>query len=333
MLKKGIAFAGNLVVDQIKYVTSYPPPHTLTTITDMARSTGGLVCNCVLDVAKMAPAVPVKAVGIVGQDEQGDYILEQLNAHPSVDTSAVLRQGSTSFTDVMTESNGSRTFFQYRGANALLRPEHFDFTRLEADILHVGYILLLDGLDCPDDQYPTAMCRVLAEAQKAGIATSVDVVSEDSQRFVQFVPPALAYTDYCIINEIESSRTTGIPLRDSSDKVLTENLPKVCRRLREMGVGRWVVIHMPELSCGMAEDGVYYQEESWLIPDGFKKSSVGAGDAFASAVLYSAYQGWPLDKAIHIAGAVAAYSLSGTGACDAILPLPQLLAEMEGYQR
>lgn len=332
-MNKGIAIAGNMIVDYIKYIDNYPAPQTLTTIQDMAQSAGGLVCNCALTLAKLDESLPVRLIGVLGQDAAGDYLLSQFEGYRNVDTSGVVRLGSTSYTDVMTEgSTGKRTFFQYRGANALLSPGHFDFSRLDSDLLHIGYILLLDSLDAPDPDYPTALCRVLDAAQKAGIRTSIDVVSEDSDRFARLVPPALRYADYCVINEIEASRTTGIALRDADDNLLTGNLPEACRGLMEMGVKRWVVIHAPELSCGLQRDGEYKQEASWNIPKGFKKSSVGAGDAFASGVLYGAYHGWSLEKSIHIAGAVAAYSLSGAGACDSIRPLPELLAEMEGYK-
>lgn len=331
-MHKGIAIAGNMIVDQIKYIAQYPSPSTLTTITGIARSMGGLVCNCIVDLAKLDSGIPLKAIGIVGEDDMGEYILDQFAAHPSIDRTCVLRQGATSYTDVMTTPDGSRTFFQYRGANALLSPGHFDFTHLSADILHVGYLLLLDTLDGPDEEYPTGMCRVLAEAKAAGIYTSIDVVSEDSDRFSQIVPPALAYTDYCTINEIEAERVTGILLRTGDGELLADNLLAACKRLKEMGVSRWVVIHTPELSCGLDEKDGFVHEESWRIPDGFKRSSVGAGDAFASGILYGVYNGWSLKKSIHIAGAIAAYSLSGDGATDSILPLEQLLAKMRALQ-
>ena len=46
--------------------------------------------------------------------------------------------------------------------------------------------------------------------------TSVDVVSEDSDRFAKSSDPALAHTDYCILNEIEAGKTTGFNLREQS---------------------------------------------------------------------------------------------------------------------
>jgi len=330
---RGIAVAGNLIVDDIKYIERYPAPQTLTTITATERSTGGLACNCALTLARLDPILPVTVIGLVGEDEAGEYVLAQFAGHPSIDASRVRRQGVTSYTDVMTERDtGRRTFFQYRGVNAHLGPEHFDVAGLDADILHVGYILLLDRLDGPDPDYPTALCRVLDAAQRAGVRTSIDVVSEASDRFAALVPPALTYTDYCIINEIEAARTTGIPLRDDRDRLIVENLPAACAALMAMGVGRWVVVHAPELSGGLERGGTYVQEESWRLPPGFRRSSVGAGDAFACGILYGAYHGWTLRESLHVAGAVAAQSLSGAGAADAIVPLPALLAGLEPYQ-
>jgi len=328
-MNKGIALAGNMIVDYVKYIESYPPPQTLTTISGGARSTGGLTCNCALTLAKLDPALPLRALGMAGEDAAGDYILSQLAAQPNIDTGGVLRGGVTSYTDVMTDRDGGRTFFHCRGANALFAPEHIDLDNLQTDILHIGYILLLDAMDAPDPDYPTVLCRVLHGAQQRGIATSVDVVSEDGDRFAKLVPPALRYADYCIINEVEAQRTTGIPLRDGAENLLRENLEPACRALMEMGVGRWTVIHMPECGAGLVRGGEFVCLPSRRVPDGFIKSSVGAGDAFASGILYGAYHGWTLEKSIDTAAAVAAWSLSGAGAADSIVPLGELLAKME----
>ncbi|MDR1703232.1 MAG: hypothetical protein LBS19_00920 [Clostridiales bacterium] len=142
-MKRGIAIAGNLIVDYIKYIERYPAKQALTVITHRDLSTGGLCCNCVITLAKLDPSLPIKALGIVGEDEAGDYILSRFSAYPSVDVSNITRQGTTSYTDVMTEAEtGHRTFFAFKGASALLNPSYFNFSRLEADILHIGYILI-----------------------------------------------------------------------------------------------------------------------------------------------------------------------------------------------
>src|SRR4029078_13429583 len=120
----------------------------------------------------------------------------------------------TSYTDVMTEKEGGRrTFFHMRGANALWDGSDLSFSRVKARIFHLGYLLLLDSLDAPDAKFGTKAARLLAEAQAAGVMTSVDVVSEDSDRFARIVNPALKHVDYCILNEVEAGRTTGFKVR------------------------------------------------------------------------------------------------------------------------
>jgi sugar/nucleoside kinase (ribokinase family) len=96
----------------------------------------------------------------------------------------------------MTEqATGRRTFFHNRGANALWRGDDLDFRKIKARIFHMGYLLLLDALDEPDKQLGTKGAALLAAAQNAGFKTSVDVVSEDSDRFSKVVIPALKYVD------------------------------------------------------------------------------------------------------------------------------------------
>lgn len=328
---KGIAFAGNLILDQIKFIEGYPAPHSLTTISRVERSLGGLVCNCILDMAKLAPHIPLSAIGVVGCDEGGQWILDSLSKHSAISLEGVRREGTTSFTDVMTTGDGGRTFFQYRGANALLGPEDFTYPNGLPHILHVGYILLLDRLDAPDPEYGTALARVLREAQQAGIRTSVDIVSEESERFSAIVAPALRYTDYCIINELEAGRTTGIPLRQG-ERLLRENLEPCLRALEKMGVGEWAVIHCPEMAAGLdMKENRLVEVSSCKLPPGFIKSSVGAGDAFAAGVLLGAYEGWPMKQAMEAATCIAACSLRGSGASDSIKLLDDVLREMTPY--
>ena len=331
--KKGIIFAGSLIVDRLKFIETWPEETALTTITHQANALGGLACNCTIDMAKLAPEVPISVLGIVGADSLGDSILDEFSKYPSIDRSMIKREGETSYTDVMTTPSGRRTFFVFRGSNAMLGPEHFDFQDAGAAIMHIGYVLLLDKLDGPDPDYPTAMCRVLDMARKAGILTSVDVVSESGDRFKTLVRPALTYTDILSINEFEAEGVTGIKLRDENGKLIHESLEPCVRELASYGVKKWICVHMPEISAGLdIESGAYTEKIPPDVPRSYIKSSVGAGDAFAAGLLYAAYLGKPLDQAMEEANAVATYSLSGLGASDAIRPLDEILSEMEEYK-
>ena len=332
-MKNGIAIAGNLIVDNLKFVEKWPVATGLTTITRQSKALGGLACTCSVCTAKLDPDVPIRVIGIVGEDELGDLILNEFCKYPSIDTGLVSRSGETSYTDVITEPDGRRTFFQFRGANALLGTDAFDFSKIKADIMHIGYVLLLDALDAPDPDYPTALCRVLTGAREAGILTSVDVVSEDGDRFKAIVTPALAYTDILTINDFEAASITGIPLRDAEDKLVSENLKPCARALATKGVHKWVCIHMPEIAVGIdIESDMYIEKKTVNLPEGYIRSSVGAGDAFACGLLLGAYNGLSLSDAIEQANIVAARSLAGDSAADALGTLPEVLTLMKNME-
>ena len=87
---------------------------------------------------------------------------------------------------------------------------------------------------------------LLASAQNAGFKTSVDVVSEDSDRFSKVVIPALKYVDYCILNELEAGKTTGFRIRQSGGHLDKVALRHAAGALLQHGVRELVVIHFPE---------------------------------------------------------------------------------------
>ena len=315
---KGICVAGNMIVDIIYPTKGWPDQGQLVHILDgISRSTGGAVCNTIIDLAKLDPEMPLYAMGRIGKDAEGELILEKLRAHKNIDLENVIADGISAFTLVLSDViSKERTFFTYLGANARFDVEDVDWSKLDCNILHIGYILLLNALDQEDPEYGSRMARLLAKAQEHGIKTSIDVVSEASDRFNRLVPPALKYTDYCIINEIEAGQTTGIPLRDEDDKLIYDNLPKALERMKEMGVSTWAVIHTPEGGFGIDENGNYIAKESLHLPEGYIKGSVGAGDAFCAGVLCGAEKGESLEDSIVLGIASAAASLSEASATD-----------------
>ena len=310
-MKKGIAVAGNILLDKIKIVDSYPEKGLLVKIRELENAIGGCVCNTGTDLCVIDPGLRVSGYGRVGRDGEGAFLKQRLSA-VGMDISNIREcDVPTTFSDVITvASTGERTFFTYTGADATLRAEDIRPEELDCGIFHIGYILLLDALDAPDPEYGTKMARLLAGIQKAGIRTSVDVISEDSERFREKVIPALRYCDYAILNEIESGQVAGIPARDASGKILPENVEKICEKFFEMGVRETVVVHCPEAGFARNRAGRFFTVPSLELPKDYIKGAVGAGDAFCAGALYSFWRGDGEEEMLRFASACAACNLS-----------------------
>ena len=323
-MKTGIAFAGNLIVDRIRKIDRLPGRSELAAIRATGRSTGG-VCNNAIGMKKLDPDMPVSIYGVVGADGEGDYILSELN-QSGVDTGAVIRRGETSFTDAYVETElNARTFFHFGGAN-----DTFDVSdvpdALDAQLFHVAYPLLLRTLDLPDREYGTRLARLLARVRAAGIATSLDVVSEESDRYKKIVHPALKYTDYLTVNELEAARITGIPLTAGDGRLVEENMPAALTRLFDLGVARWAVIHAPQASFGMDRSGSYVRLPGKRLPEGFIGGTVGAGDAFCTGVLLAACRGLDIADALRYGNASAVASLRADTPNGSMVPIEEALA-------
>ena len=332
MSRNGILAGGNWIVDAVKLIDTFPQQDALANILSESKGTGGSPFNVLVDLALMGAKFPLAAVGLVGDDENGRWILDLCRKH-QIDDAALQRSAGapTSYTDVMTvQSTGRRTFFHARGANAELDSPHFDFSSTTARIFHLGYLLLLDRLDSPHPIYGTVAAEVLARAQAAGLKTSIEAVSEDSDRFERLVLPALRHVDFCIMNEFEAERVTHIRIRREQG-VDEPALVEAMKQLLAAGVRERVVIHFPEGGAALGHDGVLHRHASVRLPAEYIKGAAGAGDAFTAGVIYGWHEGLPMEECLRIAVCAAAANLSDETCTRGLRPLPECLAIGEKF--
>jgi sugar/nucleoside kinase (ribokinase family) len=331
-IRRGIACAGNWLIDRVKIIDLWPGEGNLANILGEKKSTGGSPYNVLIGLAKLKTDIPLEGIGIVGDDVDGEYILSHCASY-KIDMKSVVttKKAPTSYTDVMTvKGSGRRTFFHNRGTNSLLSEKYFQFNKLKSKLFHLGYLLLLDSLDQPDKKYGTKAARVFSRARQAGLKTSLDLVSEMSDRFTKLIPPALPYIDYLILNELEAGRTTGHSIRKGEFLDKTE-LKKSARALLDMGVKETVVIHYPEGGYAMTQSREGIFQDSLDLPDGYIKSTVGAGDAFCGGMLYGIHEEWELEKCLQLAVASAAACLSDATCTDGMRSLPETLKLLKKY--
>ncbi|MBQ8640963.1 MAG: carbohydrate kinase family protein [Clostridia bacterium] len=327
-MKKGIAFAGNILVDVVKTIEGYPRPGMLAGITAVSQAVGGCVPNTAIDVAKMDPSVPVSAYGRVGDDAYGRYVTEQMAAH-GIDVAHVLTTAGvpTSFSDVMSDiSSGERTFFHARGANALFSPDDIDPDTLDCRIFHIGYILLLDIMDEPDDAYGTKLARLLAKVQSRGIKTSIDAVSDSTGWFREKIVPALRYCDYAVMNEIEGCGVSGLEPRHPDGSLHMENIRTTMELMLSLGVRERVILHSPEAGFMLTADGVFRHTASIHMDPSGIAGKVGAGDAFCAGCLYGLYTGMADEDLLAYAAAAAACNLTAADSVSGMRPAADVSA-------
>lgn len=318
---KPIYMAGNMIVDQVKRIDRYPELGMLAGISKVEASVGGCLCNTAMDLAALDPALSIFAIGRVGEDENGRFLLRALEGR-GIDTSLVKRTPSvpTSFSDVMSLPGGERTFFHAMGANGLLDIDDFPLDELEPGHLHIGYILLLDALDLPDREYGTRMAALLARAKERGFTTSADVVSSSRlEEYALKVLPTLPYLDYLIINEVECAGIWGVDVRP--DGALRQELLEDCMK-RTLSASRGslqkLVVHYKEGAHLLNHEGSFERARSLRIPKERIAGSVGAGDAFCAGALYQILSGAADSEILAFGCKAAAVSLLAENSVDAM---------------
>lgn len=320
--RTGILAGGNWILDFIKMIDVYPDENALANITAQKSGNGGAPFNVLKAIWKMGFSIPLEGVGVLGDDDIGGEILLQcLQMGITTRQMKTLPGIGTSYTDVMTVcASGKRTFFHFRGANALLEEKDFDFPISQAKIFHLGYLLLLDHLDMIHPDGFSGAAKVLKKAKEAGMITSSDIVSEQSDRYHQVIPSSLPYIDYLFINELEAYKLTGIRLLDQEGEVLVSNAYQAADRILKMGVLSWVIIHFPKGALAVDKTGKQILHPGVDLPTHLVKGTVGAGDAFAAGVLVGVHEGWEMKDSLKLGVSVAASSLMDSTASEAILP-------------
>lgn len=324
MQRNGILAAGNFLVDYIKLIDDYPDEDMLAIIRAQTRSNGGGPYNMVKNLSLMKAPFPIQAAALLGDDDNGRWILNDLQSH-GVDTSFVhlTKERGTSFTDVMcNQKNGRRTFFHDPGTNALFDGSQVDFTSTSAKIVHLGLLMILEKMDSFTENGETLAAHFLSRATNAGLITSIDLVSTEHPRFRDIALSSLRHADYAIINELEASRILEKSIPADSE----HHLKMATAELMALGVRKAAVIHTSKGGYLTTADGDFISRSSTPIPDGEIRGANGAGDAFATGFLYGIHEDWTLEECLRLAIGTATACLSDPTPSNGLRPVEACLA-------
>jgi len=269
---------------------------------------------------KLGAPFPVSAIGLIGEDANGDQLIKICDDH-GIERSALVKRAdvSTSFTFVMNaKDTGKRTFFYSPGSHAAQIPDDFDFSRSTARIVHLGLPGIHEKLDAPWQGEASGWVAVLKKARAVGLKANIELVSVEPEKIRAAGLPLLPYLDTLIINDYEAGALANI---ETVSNGMTD--ASACRKAAEILMERSNVslaaIHFPQGGIVLKRNGEIAEHTSVNIPKSEVVGSNGAGDAFAAGILFGHHESWPIQQSLKLAHASAATSMrheSTTGSIE-----------------
>ena len=237
----------------------------------------------------------VQAVGGVGYDDMGDWVLMKLGKF-GIDTQLMQRcEGyTTSSSIVTTRPDGQRPALHKRGATDGFFIDDSQIDRLlDTKIFHVGGVGLMNRMDNAGRTE-----EVMAEAKRRGVITTLDVFASTPDDLPK-VERLLPYTDYFMPSEEEARALSGLVERRD-----------LAQFLLDRGAGCVILT--------LGANGAFYRHENgdeFQIP-AFQvevKCTCGCGDCFNGGFATGLHLGLSPLECVRLGQASSAQNATGLG--------------------
>lgn len=269
--------SGNASIDEYYIVDNIPRADEAQEAKDFFQRVGGAATNVAVALARLGSEVYF--VGVVGQDKQGDFILDSLGRE-GVCTRWVLRSSKpTGRVLILLDSQGSRAMIALRGANLELAPGLLQLDTVLNGASHVH-------LSSTRPEYTGWFFKA---AKAKGLTTSYDPGMTIASKGFSYIEGVLELTDILFVNK---------------------------REYQALGVETLQARYRGLLVVKEGEKGSSIPR-LWLSVQAFKVQAVdttGSGDAFNAAFLLCWKLGLPLEQCLLIANAAGALKATRIGA-------------------
>lgn len=319
MQRRGFVTGGTWCADRNKLIDFWPSEDSVAEILAVELRGGGPGCNLAFDIKKLDPEMPVETIGLVGDDSDGRFLIDEADRH-GVDRRQLrpMPGGTTHYVDAYSSRrSGRRTHIYDQGVSALLTPEHFDLASTSGRIFHLGLPGLHKLMDQPWHGDASGWVTVLRQARTAGLLTNMELASIPPERIHALTLPCLQQLDFLIVNDTEVGAIAGMATV-ADDTTDIEACTTAARAVLARGVRRLVAVHFPQGAIAVAADGGVVHCRSVRVPQSEVVAANGAGDAFAAGMLYGLHEGWPIARAMRLAHAAAAASLRSMSTTDTV---------------
>ncbi len=293
----GVLVLGDLNVDVLMPVASYPAPGEETLGEGVAIRAGGSAANTAIVLARLG--MDVRLISRVGQDPWGELAVQSLVAC-GVDCRLVQRdaQQATGLMFTPITPQGERTMFGLRGANSQLDPSLIDAESLQGmGWLHLsGYALLTS----PQRE---AVWHAVELAEERRLPISLDTAWLPALTCPQQIRELLPHLELCILGLAEAQAILG-----------GRSVEEAVSAIRDAGVS-WVGLKLGEQGCLIAagEERQYISAFPVQVLD-----TTGAGDAFSAGMIMGRMGGLSIGATGVLANALGGLAATTLGAGSAL---------------
>lgn len=192
--REGFVCAGTWSMESVQRVAHYPQAGARVRVLEEHARAGGGAFEMLSALRRLDAELPLYAVGLIGEDENGRTLLAASHKLES-DTFQlqVTEAAATAHANVVHAGDDSRTRFYLPGANALLGEEHFDFRHCLARWFHLGDYEACERLCLPAETCGSVAGKIFHAAREAGLVTALTLCSQEKPAQVQMLLPALDY--------------------------------------------------------------------------------------------------------------------------------------------
>lgn len=240
-------------------------------------------------------------VGVVGEDEFGRFMLQEMDARGVDVTPVIVDPNVNTGITVSLSIPTDRAMLTYAGSIAALTSERVDRALRQAQgrpllerarHLHVGSYFLQTGLR-------EGLLELLAHARAQGLTVSLDTGWDPTERWDGGLWETLAQTDVFLPNADEARAITGAADVEAALASLAEWVSVVAVKLGAEGaIARW------------GNETVRAVPPSVQVVD-----TTGAGDSFDAGFVCGHLSGWSLEQTLRLAcacGSLATREPGGT---------------------